>query len=234
MVTLTVEPTPSDAEVKLLCNGYEQVGNSITVPINSYVNYIVSKYGYNTKSGTHKVTRTQTLLVDLTNNVYTITVIPTPSNANVVLTSNHSVGQQIDNSICVLSDTLEEKTWVNYNVSLERYEPVEQTLNSITNNTTIEVMLRKICNVQFEIIPEDAILKINNETIYDRSLTVLSGDKLTYTVTRVGYDDVYGEKTILDDTIIRINMNDKHYFVKEEDDKQYFINEITSEPFTRE
>ena len=234
MVTLTVEPTPSNAEVKLLCNGYEQVGNSITVPINSYVNYIVSKYGYNTKSGTHKVTRTQTLLVDLTNNVYTITVIPTPSNANVVLTSNHSVGQQIDNSICVLSDTFEEKTWVNYNVSLERYKPVEQTLNSITNNTTIEVMLRKICNVQFEIIPEDAILKINNETIYDRSLTVLSGDKLTYTVTRVGYDDVYGEKTILDDTIIRINMNDKHYFVKEEDDKQYFINEITGEPFTRE
>lgn len=51
IVTFTINPTPSDATVVITSGTCEQVGNSITVPKNSLVEYTVSKEGMVTKSG---------------------------------------------------------------------------------------------------------------------------------------------------------------------------------------
>lgn len=51
IVTFTITPTPSDATVVITSGTCNQVGNSITVPKNSLVEYTVSKDGMITKSG---------------------------------------------------------------------------------------------------------------------------------------------------------------------------------------
>ena len=39
LYTLTINPTPADAFVTLTATGYTQVGNTIAVPLNTYVSY---------------------------------------------------------------------------------------------------------------------------------------------------------------------------------------------------
>ena len=51
-VTLTVNPSPSDAIVILTAEGYGQYGNKITIPVNTTVYWTVTKDGYETKFGT--------------------------------------------------------------------------------------------------------------------------------------------------------------------------------------
>lgn len=59
--TLTINPTPGDAMVTLTASGYSQVGNSITVPYQTQVEYEVRKNHYSTESGRVTVTQDQTL-----------------------------------------------------------------------------------------------------------------------------------------------------------------------------
>lgn len=63
--TLTINPNPSDATVKLTASGYTQSGNSITVQSGTSVSYIVSKTGYTGKSGNVVVNSNQTITVTL-------------------------------------------------------------------------------------------------------------------------------------------------------------------------
>ena len=51
-VTLTINPTPSDATVTLTAQGFSQNGNSITVLKGIEVSYYVAAIGYTSKSGT--------------------------------------------------------------------------------------------------------------------------------------------------------------------------------------
>lgn len=64
-VTFTINPTPSNATVKLTASGYTQSGNSITVLSGTKVNYTVSASGYTSKSGSKTVSYTQSLGVTL-------------------------------------------------------------------------------------------------------------------------------------------------------------------------
>lgn len=63
--TLTINPSPSDATVVLTATGYTQSGKSITVAKGTQVTYTVSKTGYITKTGTIKVSYTQSMGVSL-------------------------------------------------------------------------------------------------------------------------------------------------------------------------
>jgi len=63
--TLTINPSPSDATVVLTATGYTQSGKSITVAKGTQVTYTVSKTGYTTKTGTIKVSYTQSMGVSL-------------------------------------------------------------------------------------------------------------------------------------------------------------------------
>lgn len=64
-VTFTINPTPSNATVKLTASGYTQSGNSITVLSGTKVSYTVSASGYTSKSGSKTVSYTQSLGVVL-------------------------------------------------------------------------------------------------------------------------------------------------------------------------
>lgn len=82
LYTLTINPTPSNATVKLTASGYTQSGNSITVPTGTSVSYTVSASNYNTRTGSLSVTSTQTLSVVLSSRYCTVTLILTNSKTN--------------------------------------------------------------------------------------------------------------------------------------------------------
>ena len=64
-VTLTINPTPSNATVVLIATGYLQEGNSITVPYGTTVVYTISADGYTTVTASMMVTSTQTTEIEL-------------------------------------------------------------------------------------------------------------------------------------------------------------------------
>lgn len=68
LYVLTINPTPANAYVVLTATGYTQSGNTIAVPANTSVSYIVHKGGYNTISSTVTVTQTTSVSVTLTTN----------------------------------------------------------------------------------------------------------------------------------------------------------------------
>ena len=88
-VTFTINPTPSNATVKLTASGYTQSGNSITVLSGTKVNYTVSASGYTSKSGSKTVSYTQSLGVVL--NAEGSTPVNPPSGTTVQLTSSNAV-----------------------------------------------------------------------------------------------------------------------------------------------
>lgn len=237
LCTLTIITIPEDANVELSCIGYVQSNEkSITVPQGSDVRYVVSKSGYNRVSGRYILNSDTILPISLENNTYTVTINPTPNDSEVVLTSNHIIGDRIGNSIMVFGDTEEEKTTVYYSVSKDGYETIEKNINGVSSNIVVNISLRKYVSVIFKVSPSDANVSIqHNGVIYNKKeIQVLSGDTIIYQVSRNGYETNSNKKIILEDTIIEINMNDLNYFVLETDDMQYFINDNTQEPFYKE
>lgn len=85
IATLTINPTPSDAKVTLIAEGYEQFGNSIEVNKGTSVTYIVEKEGYATQTSTIMVDTNTDINVKLVDFV-TITINPLPNGATVKLT----------------------------------------------------------------------------------------------------------------------------------------------------
>lgn len=242
LYTLTIIPTPSDSDVSLKCNGYYQSGNSITVPKDSYIYYTVSKEGYKTISGRHRATRDEQLPISLLNNAFTVSInvstFPISNNEpSVIITSNRPLGQQIDNSLIVAGDDGEILTEISYTVSLNGYETVSNTITGVSENKVINVALKKICHVKFEITPSDAehVIKYNGLiNSSDLEFDVLYGDVISYEISRVCYESIVAQKIIQDDTIIEINMIDKEYFVLETNDTIYFANERSNIAFTKE
>lgn len=123
-VTITINPTPSDATVVLTANGFTQSGNSITVGAGTNVTYTVSKTGYNTETSTISYTTNQNISVNLSVQQLTLTVNPTPADSTVTFSAGN-YSSQSGNSITVPYGTL-----VNYTAS-------RTGLNSVTGSETI-------------------------------------------------------------------------------------------------
>lgn len=242
--TLTIVPTPSDATVKLTYEGYNQVGNSISVPKDSYVHYEVSKVGYTSITGNFRVIQNTTYPISLDDNVYTVTITPKliPSTnsgstrSTVTLQSNKAIGTQQSNSLMVEGDS-NVKTYVDYTVSCPGYETVSGRLNGVKSNIEEEVSIRAKYRIEFIVIPSDAkhiieYVDANGNNIRDEHNLVFNGllynDVISYTFTRPGYTTYDGRHVIKQDEIITINMNDMNYFVLETDDSEVFYKEGTS------
>lgn len=133
IVTFTVNPEPSDATVVITSGTCEQVGNSITVPKNSLVEYTVSKDGYIAKTGYRNITETFILDISLENEMVTLTINPVPSNANVVLTSGDY--QQSGNLI-----TVPKNSSVEYSVSADGYATQTGTI-TVNDTKTVNITL---------------------------------------------------------------------------------------------
>ena len=136
-VTLTVFASPANATIVLEAIGYEQQGDSITVPYGTTVNYTVSCEGYVTVSDSIELLEDSDLTIILEQiATYTLTINPTPVDAEVVLTAQGY--EQQGNSI-----TVQEGTEVRYTVSKKGYKPVSRLIN-VFENTTLEVELEEI------------------------------------------------------------------------------------------
>ena len=167
MVTLTINPTPSDAVVTLTANGYTQNGNSITVERGTSVKYIIEKEGYGTTTNTIVVGDTSTMDILLIP-YHTLTINPTPSDAVVTLTANGYT--QNGNSITVLSGTN-----VSINITKNNYQThnssVIVTKDELLNIDLIErdekifkiITPQENAIIEFEVVNTDGIYSYNGE-----------------------------------------------------------------------
>lgn len=144
-VRLTIDAIPLDATIEF----YDKDGialekvldNAVDVDKNSTVQYIVSAEGYNTKSDTLVVTEDTTLSVELEQIKYTLTIIPTPSEAIVTLTAEGYI--QEDNSITVLPGTT-----VTYVVECKGYETFTDSV-VVSENTNLDIILEEKKGIVF-------------------------------------------------------------------------------------
>lgn len=137
-VTLTVFTDPEEATVVLTAEGYQQEGNSITVLSGTEVFYTVSASHYNTTSDSYIVENSETLTVSLVPLNYTLTIIPTPADATVVIEAQGY--SQIGNHI-----TVPYGTEVLYTVSKLAYN-IARGLVTLRDTTTLAVHLVKAGN----------------------------------------------------------------------------------------
>lgn len=128
MFTITVNPTPSDAAVKL--NGVAQ--SSVSIASGSSVSYEVSKTGYTTKTGSIVADSTKTVDVVLeavSVEKVTITINPTPADATVKLNGVEQSSIEVDKG-----------SEVSYEVSKADYVTQSNTLTA-SSTQTIDVTL---------------------------------------------------------------------------------------------
>lgn len=137
MFTITINPTPSDAEVKL--NGTVQ--SSVSVASGSSVSYEVSKTGYTPKSGS--VVADSTKMVDVTLEAIpvekvTITINPTPADATVKLNGVEQKSIEVDKG-----------AEVSYEVSKADYVTKSDTVTA-SSTQTIDVTLDAVSHAAVE------------------------------------------------------------------------------------
>lgn len=143
MYTITINPTPSDAEVKL--NGVVQ--SSISVESGSSVSYEVSKDGYTPKSGSVVADSTKTVdvvLEEVPVAKVTITINPTPADATVKLNNVEQKSIEVDKG-----------SQVTYEVSKTDYVTKSATVTASATQT-IDVVLDAVSDSESD--PEVASL----------------------------------------------------------------------------
>lgn len=185
-VTITVNPTPSDATVTLTSTGYTQVGNSITLPIGATLKVKV------TKSPTYNdydppafvVTGPNTMNVELSSApTGVLSVTPMPSDSVVTLTAPGCV--QNANSI-----TVPLGTTVHCVVS------PNNSANLLESSTDIQVVQPEqsatlYCNARVTIIPtpSDSVATITYAgRTYSNMAVVPYNSRISWSVSRADYD----------------------------------------------
>ena len=149
---LTINPIPSTATVQLECDGISSVGSSLAVPFNSIVNWSVQAENYVTRTGSQSITTNDVILdITLDEVTYTVTVIPTPSDATVTLES----GSQIVSGTGTQVISVTVGSSVTYTVSKEGYTS-QSDIVAVDNDTilTIEI-IEEVDEWEFTIDQED-------------------------------------------------------------------------------
>ena len=197
-VTLTINPSPSDATVILTATGYTQTGNSITVKHGTNVTYRVSKSGYTTVTNTISVIDDSTLPVSLLNQ-YVLTIDPIPQNATVTLTATGFV--QSGNSIIVDPNTI-----VHYSVSKEGYVTQQNDI-TVNSTQTIAVSLSLARHtITINPTPSDATVTFSTGTVSGKTCTVDYGTQVTYTVSKSSYTTQSATITVTSDRTINVTL----------------------------
>ena len=126
-VTLTINPTPSDATVKL--NGVTQ--SSVTVLAGDTVNFEVSKNGYCTKKGTATIQRTSTAAITLSTEC---SVTAATQQDGVTITISDTVNTVTDTTAMVAKLTTVAGRNVTITMSKAGYTTKTETISGITSN----------------------------------------------------------------------------------------------------
>lgn len=171
--TLTINPTPSDATVKI--NNTEQ--KTITVTEGTKVTWSVEKTGYTSQSGEETMNDNKELNITLVAiPTFTFTITPTPESATVKLNG------ETKNSI-----TVETGTEVNWEVSATGYD-TQTGEETITANKTLPVTLVKTqVTVTATTNPADATVTMND--VPGNPQTFDYGTEVTVKATKTGYLD---------------------------------------------
>jgi len=133
---LTVTTIPVDTTVTLEANGHILNEKEFVVPINTVVNWTVSKIGYVTQTGTETLTIDKTINVELIEKLVKLTIIPVPVDATVTLEApDQTVTGEGELSIEVPLGTA-----VTYTVEKSGYETNRQTI-TVSTDSTITIVL---------------------------------------------------------------------------------------------
>ena len=211
LYTYTINPTPSDATVTLTATEYTQSGNSILVPYNTTVNWSVSKDNYTTRSGTKTIIETTTDNITLNLKPCTLNIVPTPSDATVILTAT-GYSQQ-DNSIIVPYGTT-----VSYEVSKEGYVSQSNTIN-VVSDITLPISLAEIqCIITVNPDPADAtvILTAQGYTQVGNTITVNYGTPVSVDISKDNYNSMHLDLTsaeVIQDITLTPTLTRSHYIL---------------------
>ena len=199
LVEFTVTPTPSDATVTLIATGYSQVGNSIKVPYGTTVMWMVEKEGYTTRSGS-KIMTEDTEAQIILNEMLTFTIVPSPSDAIVHLTSPGYV--QSGNSI-----TVPYGTAVDWEVSKEGMG-TKQGRKVVTETESMEVVLLRYVTFTVTPTPSNATVELTapGYTQEGNSITVLSTTRVHWKVYKSGYLPKSDYVTVNDDSTLPVSL----------------------------
>lgn len=203
LYTYTIDPVPADATVTLTATGYTQSSNSITVPVNTAVDWSVSAPHCDTQSGTKIVTQTETDTVTLVETLYTYTINPTPNDATVTLSATGY--SQVGNSISVPYNTS-----VDWSVSKANYTTQSGT-KTVTETTSDSITLNLMpCTFTISPTPNDAtvVLTAQGYTQTGNSIIVLYGTSVDYTVSKTGYVTQSNSVTVTSDTTLPIALSE--------------------------
>ena len=189
-VTLTINPTPADATVTLVAQGYTQVGNSITVEKGTSVTYTVSKTNYTTVSSTITVNEAQTLSVTLVQNGFTLTINPTPADATVTLSvDGHPEYVQVGNTITVPNNTsvqwvVSKTGYISQNNSIIVHQ--DETLNiELVSGACVFTVVPVPSNCQVTIMDLEAGQMTSG--VGEKSLATTIGNTVRCIVSKSGY-----------------------------------------------
>lgn len=176
LYTFSLSPTPTDATVTLTSSdpSYIQSGNSIAVPKNTVVTWKVEKPHYISQTNTVTVTETSTLFITLTPETYTFTIVPTPSNATVIINGEErtTIGAVYNTPITY---------WVHAN----GYNTVQDTF-TIDADITLPIVLEETYYTYTVVpIPADATVIIDG--VERTSITVRADTEISISVTKNGY-----------------------------------------------
>lgn len=191
-VSLTINPTPADATVKI--DG--EVKSEVTVDYGTEISYEVSKTGYVSKSGTETVTATKTLTVVLeVQEVQKVTfaITPTPVDATVLINGTAQTSVSVDYG--------SEVTW-------EVSKPGYTTRNGtevINKDTTIAIEL-VIKQFTFTITPTPADATVTINDVVQSSLTADYGTAITWSVAKNGFEAQNGSLTLTEDTTLPVTL----------------------------
>lgn len=192
-----VIPTPADATVTL--NGRTYPNNTITVTYGSYVDWVVSKDHYVTKSGrleniTSNYTGDNAIKVTLELVKHAITFDLNPSNAKVKIdgeTTGHADGYTVQ---------LPYGSRHSYAVSAPLYDTKTGNF-TVTGNETIVVALDKtVCKVTVNLSPANAQLVATGYGTFTNGqvITMYAGDSFDWTCSAEGFDTKTGHYTAPD------------------------------------
>lgn len=211
LYTYTINPTPSDANVTLIATGYSQEGKSISVPYNTIVNWSVSKDNYTTQSGTKTIIEATTDNITLNLKPCTLNIVPTPSDATVILTAPGY--SQFNNSI-----TVPYGTTVSYEVSKEGYVSQSNTIN-VVSDTTLPISLTETqCIITVNPDPTDAtvILTAQGYTQIGNTITVNYGTPVSVDVSKDNYNSIHLDLTsaeVTQDITLTPTLTRSHYIL---------------------
>lgn len=186
-VALTINPTPSNATVKI--NGTEQ--KTITVDYGTAVSWTVSAEGYAEQNGTLVLKEDTTLPVKLSLKPVTFKISPNPTNAIVTIN-----GEERNTFTTVYGTPIE------WTVSANGY--VAQTGDlTLTEDTTLSVEL-ELVKYTLTIVPtpSNAVVTINGEE--RNTFTAVSGTSVTWQVSASGYSQQNGTLTLNADETLEI------------------------------